>query len=136
LEQNAIPPGGAFVFSTQGATLGTDIVRLSNTTFILVTPGIYQVYYEAIFGLSGNQQNMMQINLNNGAGFIPLDYTVVQAAVGGGSGALTPLSLLTYVTTTVPNAQIQVINPTTQNMAYSNGTPSPTAHLSIVKVAP
>jgi hypothetical protein len=136
LEQNAVPPGAPFVLSTNGATLGTDIVRSSATTFTIVTPGIYQVYYEAIFGLSGGQQNMMQISLNNGSGFVPLDYTVTQVAIGGGNGGLTQLSLLTYVTTTISNAQIQVINPSTLNMAYSNGTPSPTAHLSLMKVSP
>jgi hypothetical protein len=92
-----IPPGGPVSFPQDGSASGT-IARLDASMFILPTVGTYQVSFQ----VSVEESGQLELSLNGS----PLATSVVGRATG--TSQLVGDSL---VTTTAPNALLQVLNP-------------------------
>ncbi len=90
--------GGDVEFPQDGPAFGTDITRGSDTSFVLSTPGIYQVMFEA----SVDEAGQLVLTLNGAQ----LDYTVVGRATG--TSQIVGMAL---VETTTEESVLTVRNP-------------------------
>lgn len=93
-----IAVGADVAFPQDGPASGTDIVRGTDTSVILSTPGIYQVMFEA----SINETGQLALTLNG----TELDYTVVGRATG--TSQIVGMAL---VETTADESVLTVRNP-------------------------
>lgn len=91
--------GADIEFPQDGPSAGTDITRGSDTSFVLATPGVYQVLFEA----SIDEPGQLVLTLNGAE----LDYTVVGRATG--TSQIVGMAL---VETTAEESVLTVRNPT------------------------
>jgi len=121
-----IAPGSDLAFPQNGPTFGTDIVRLDNYNFKLVSVGIYQV----MFQVSITESGQLCVVLN--AGQNPA--TVVGRATG-----TSQLVGICLIQTTLPNSILSIRNPSGEAIALTmtpvaGGTNPVSAHLVITRV--
>lgn len=121
-----IAVGADVAFPQDGPSSGTDIVRGTDTSIILSTPGIYQVMFEA----SVDEAGQLALTLNG----TELDYTVVGRATG--TSQIVGMAL---VETTADESVLTVRNPTGNATALTltpsaGGTNPVSAQLIITKL--
>ena len=120
-----IDPGEDVNFPRNGSIGGTNITRISDSTFNLANPGSYLVMFQV--DVLDARQLVLAINDTEWT------YTAV------GSSAASPITGMTIVTTTQPNSVLSVRNPSGNpagiRLATSTGGNLPvSAHLVIVQI--
>jgi hypothetical protein len=101
-----VAPGSAVSFPHSGPTTSTGITRISDSTFVLATPGVYRVS----FTVSVDEAGQLILTLDG----LELPYTVTGRATG-----MSPISLTTLVTTTSANQTLEVSNPSGNSNALT-----------------
>lgn len=119
----------AVEFPQDGSSSG-GITRSSSTQFILPTIGTYFVQFQ----VSVTQAGQLALRLNDGSGPLLLADSVVGRATG--SDQIVGMS---FVTTSTPNAILEVINPGSNSTALiitpnAGGVNDVSAHLSIMRL--
>ena len=122
-----IVAGEDIAFPTNGVIGGTSISRLSDSSFNLAVPGVYQIIFQATV----NEAGQLVLTLNG----VELGYTV------SGRGALgSEIFGVALVETTVENAVLTLANPASATdpltlTANAGGELSVSAHLTILRLA-
>ena len=93
-----VAPGTDVSFPQDGPNSGTDITRVSESSFQLAEIGVYQVFFE----VSVDEAGQLLLTLND----TDLDYTVV-----GRAGGTTQIVGMALVQTTAENSILTVRNP-------------------------
>jgi hypothetical protein len=119
-----IAPGTAINFPIDGPIFGSDIIRIDDSQFNLVSIGIYQVFFQA----SITEPGQLSVALND----IPI--SIVGRATG--TNQITSLSLLQ---TTTINTILTIINPVGETTAltltpFAGGINQVSAHLVISRM--
>lgn len=119
---SSVGAGSPYPFNTEGANNGGVITYApsSTTEFILADPGIYLVYYQVVVDVDTGSGSSAQMEIKLGG--VNQAYTVV--------GAINPVSDTTaidivgmaLVTTQNPATTLEIINPTTNIVTYSDST--------------
>jgi hypothetical protein len=123
--------GGDVQFPQDGESSGNgSIVRAGLSTFILSDVGVYQVSFQ----VSVTEAGQLALALNQGAGFLEIQSTVVGRATGTSQIVETAL-----VRTVVPNSVLAVRNPASESTALTitplaGGTNPVSAHLVITQL--
>jgi hypothetical protein len=122
----SIAPGADLLFPQNGPTFGLDILRLSSSSFTLVTVGIYQV----MFQVSVTESAQLVIVLNAGQNAA----TVVGRATG-----TSQLVGICLVETVLPSSILSIRNPLGQPIALTatpvaGGVNPVSAHLVITRL--
>jgi len=121
-----IPIGKDILFPKNGPSFGTDIIRINDFSFNLVSIGIYQILYD----ISITEPGQLIITLNNKE----LDYTVF-----GRSTGTSQLSGMCLVETLTTNSVLTIRNPSNNLTiltlsALAGGVNPTSAHLIISRI--
>ncbi len=124
---DTVAPGTDRDFPQDGPNSGTNISRLSASSFNLSNIGIYQIFFQ----VSITEAGQLELTLNGA----PIDYTVVGRATG--SNQIVGMFL---VETTTVNSVLTVRNPAGNSTALTitplaGGTLSVSAHLVITQIS-
>ena len=119
--------GADVEFPNDGPILGTDITRLTATTFNLASIGIYQV----LFQVSVTEAGQLVVSLNG---------TEIAATVVGRATGTSQIVETCLIQTSAPNTVITVRNPASESTALTitplaGGTEAVSAHLTITRYA-
>lgn len=124
--EDSIAPGSDVLFPINGENNGSDINRLSSSTFNIVNPGVYLVQ----FVISVTQTGQLVVTLND----VELPYAVF----GSQSGA-SQINGVLLIRTTLPNSVISIRNPENNNVSLiitptAGGNEPVSAHLEIIRL--
>ena len=126
-----VPPGGDVDFPAEGPNSGGGIFRTGADTFNLTDIGTYQVFFQ----VSVTEPGQLVLTLDDGAGAIEFEYTVVGRATG--TSQIVGIAL---VQTSVTNTILTVRNPAGNTTALTitplaGGTNPVSAHLVITRIS-
>ena len=119
--------GSCVAFPTNNVNIGTDISALNTTQFNLVSIGTYQIFFQ----VSIDEPGQLVIALND----TPLAYTVVGRATG-----TSQLVGMSFVSTTIVNSTISIMNPPGNSTALTitpiaGGASAVSANLNITRIS-
>jgi len=122
-----LAPGTNLSFPQNGPSYGTDITRLTATTFSLVSVALYQVLFQV--SITESAQLCLVLNAGQAASTVVGRATGTSQVVG-----------ICLVQTTIPNSVLSVCNPLGEPIALTmtpvaGGTNPVSAHLVITRLA-
>jgi len=122
-----LAPGTNLSFPQNGPSYGTDITRLTATTFSLVSVALYQVLFQV--SITESAQLCLVLNAGQAASTVVGRATGTSQVVG-----------ICLVQTTIPNSVLSVCNPSGEPIALTmtpvaGGTNPVSAHLVITRLA-